>query len=380
MLEDRAKITIGNATSSLIAGTLGNDNNLKYIGSDFERGMNHLYQALNYLKVNKLDSALVEIRAASNVQKMAAANREGKLFDAQSKISQYKFSPNIAEALTESQQIVRSAKSKFLNPYIFYVSGNLRELKGDYNSALVEYKNALELNPNNKYILQDVLRLSKIYDPSTYLMLKNSTKVKEITQQEYDNSNTILVIYEQDFVPSKSSIPGAIYIDGKVVSISLPAYLGKQGGLNNVNVVLSNPSKEIVGKDSTMELGNIFTLAHNDLAEKYSGILLRQITRIVSKIAVQNQMQNDTVALLSGIAMALTENADLRSFRTLPSYVQVAKINTPQDFDSLEVTISSVKNVKVTNLKLKKQEVAIIYIIDTGGYVYSNIIYKSKKM
>ncbi len=383
--EDIAKINLKSVKNKVLASTIADDNSLQYLGSDYERALVHFYQALNYLKLNDLEKSMVEIRATNDSQKLAIANRENKIDKTEANISKYQFSSDINLYLKESQQIRGSLKEKFLNPYIYYISGNIRELNGDVNGALVDYKNAYEINYNNDSILQDLLRLSQKNDNTFYnTIIKNNPNIDFKDQNEYKNSKTLLIVYEDQFIQKKIAKTGSVYLFefNRYVKISLPVYENSSKSsspyinFNNNNIVLD-------------DLTNIGLLANNELSENYSAILLRQITRLTTKLTMQNSYQrvNDksqgaqiagTAVAIAGAISSAVEKADTRSFETLPQYVKVAKINTNEDMSNIEV-YSNGRKIKVDNLNLKNGEIAILYIIDSGNYIYHNIIYKGLK-
>lgn len=143
-LDERATINAKGVSRGALASTLGSDNNMEYTGADFERSLDYFYNAINYLKLGQLPKAMIEIRAADNIQKFAQSKREKQIYNAEAN-NQYNFSDDINNAIAESQNTLQGTKKRFLNPYIYYISGNIRELDGDANGALVDYKAAAEL-------------------------------------------------------------------------------------------------------------------------------------------------------------------------------------------------------------------------------------------
>jgi hypothetical protein len=384
--EDIARLNASDASKSALSSTLLDDNVLEYKGSDYEKAFVHFYQSINYLKNNNLEKALVEIRASNDAQKFAIASREGKINKAESQIAKYNFSPNIKNALKNNVDSVGDVKSKFLNSAIYYISGNIRELYGDKNGAMVDYKNAYELSPNNSFIVADVLRVSENYDNSYFNnVVKKNPNSKFINNVDYKKQKTILIIYEDHFIPQKKEVGGSVYLFqvDKVANISLPTY--------DKPYKLSNPT--LLFGENTLNLENttnVYNLATNELSEKYGDILFRQISRLITKMSMQNVgnkiNDNDSqeVVLIKlfigifGAVSSLAESADLRSFRTLPQQISVLKINTEQDLPNLKLNYNG-KYLDLNNLDVKNGELLILYITDTGNAVYYNTIYKGNK-
>jgi hypothetical protein len=386
ILEEKSKISVGGLGRGALASTVGDDNSLAYEGSDFERSFDYFYRAINYLKLNKLQASLVEIRASYDIQKLAMSKREKEISKANNEISKFNFGGDALAEIKKSQSVISNTKNKFLNSYIYYVSGLVRELSGDLNGALVDYKNTLELYPNNKFVMQDALRLAEIYDRSYFdYTLKNNQNINYTKQSNYSKQSTVVIIYEQDFIPSKQEISGVVAINGSVVKFALPSYNKKQNPLYSVSVDVFKDNINILNI-KTSELANIYTLAQNDLSEQYPLILVRQTTRLVSKTALQNVDNNKNQPSTLGLALYLTgaissiaEQADLRSFRMLPSYVQLAKASIDGPFDSIRINTNNVRSVIIDNLKVEQPEFIVIYAIDTGVGIYHNIVYRTKK-
>lgn len=384
--EDIARLNANDASKKALSSTLLDDNVLQYKGSDYELAFVHFYQAINYLKNQDLDKSMVEIRASNDAQKLAIANHEKNIKNVESKINSYKFSGQINEGLKQATQYRGDEKSKFLNGLIYYVSGNIREIAGDKNGALVDYKNAYELSYDNMTILSDLLRLTQNYDNSYYnTLLKNKPNTKFLNNEDYKQSKTILIIYEDNFMPTKRALEGSVYLYqvDKFAKISLPSY-NKAYSLNNPNLILN-------GEKFNLEYTtNVYNLASNELAEKYPDILLRQISRLVTKMTMQNVgnsvNNNDSkeAAILKlvigifGAVSSLAESADLRSYTTLPQQMAVFKVNTKDNISTMQINAKG-RVINLDNIDVKNGEIAILYVVDSGSYIYYNTIYKGNK-
>lgn len=377
-LDEKATINAKGVSSGVLASTVGSDNAMEYTGADFERSLDYFYNAINYLKLGQLQKAMIEIRAADNIQKFAQAKREKQIYNAESS-SQYNFSDDINNAIMESQSTLQGTKKRFLNSYIYYISGNIRELDGDANGALVDYKAAAELYPNNPYVIADALRLSELKDHDYYIRLKKEHPVSYSKYNTYNKQKTVIVVYEQGFVPSKTALDGKIFLINGVYGLSLPTYNKQQDPLADVNIELLNNGKQ-VGSAQASEIVNIYTLAKNDLAENYSGILARQVSRLITKSAMQEVgRENDRPLLqIAGGLGSLLEQADVRSFRTLPSYVQLAKINTNANFNNVDIKING-RTITFNDMLLHDNNIIILYVIDLGFSVYKSVVYQGKK-
>lgn len=371
--------------SSTVASTLLDDNAIDYEGSDFERAMVYFYSALSYLNLGKLNEAMVDIRASYDIQKFATAKREKDIAKVNAKLKNYTFIvPDKLEAeINKNQQEVANAKNKFLNSYLFYVSGLIREAKGELNNALIDYKNALELYPNNTYLLQNAIRLSAIYDRAYYNKLtQQNPNVKTYNQQDYNKQTTVHIVYEQGFIPQKESFSINLLINNKLAKVALPVYNASNVTPFNVNIAYNNNSI------TATEIGNIYNMAKFNLNERFPYILLRQLTRISSKTALQSGLSDNgqdasglgTALYFVGAVASLTEQADLRGFYTLPALIQNATIYTNNNLDSISVNVNNGKNINIPlQIKSNKPENIIVLVTDTGNAMYYNILLRQTK-
>lgn len=368
---DDQKISAANVTGNALASTILDDRSITYNGSDIERVIVNFYQSLNYLKAGDLDKSMVEVRATNDAVKLALSKREKRLNKEKSEQEQYTIQD--PAALKEYNSNASSTEQGILNPYIYYISGQIRELYGDVNGAYVDYSQAFRLNPNNTYIKRDLKRLAQFYDINKFASIKEANY---IDQNTYNKSNTLLVVYEQGFIPNKISIKVPIIWANSLVNIALPSYPVTNIFSNNVQISADGnfyPLEDIV---------NMLELFQYNLQEQYNAIILRQITRIISKYNLQYVASNDDQALnttirIMSLLSSLLEEADTRTFATLPYYVKVAKISSNSPWRKIALII----NNKIIPLEVdvdNNSQLAIIYIIDSGDYIYQHLIYKTR--
>ncbi|TPW18456.1 MAG: hypothetical protein FD130_234, partial [Halothiobacillaceae bacterium] len=161
--EERAQIT-ASGTSSKIGAVALNDNVIPYEGEPYERVFVYQFQALNFLFQNKIDSAIVEVRRANLEQVAALKAYEDEVDEAlqndEERQAQSALESNSAynNTLAGLSQLAGKVKYSFQNAYTFYVSGLIYEAQGEANDAYIDYKKALEIYPDNPYLLAAVTR------------------------------------------------------------------------------------------------------------------------------------------------------------------------------------------------------------------------------
>ncbi len=398
-IDRQSRLEINKLANNTFAYTLLDDNSIPYVGSDYERALTHYYKALSFLAVGDLQSALIEFRATSNVQKFASHARRRKIDKAQRDIQNYNFSNQLKQSTMLRDELkIADLKSDFLNANSYYIAGHIRESMGYSNDALVDYKKALEIQPLNSYYVQDAYRLALRYDIDYARYIEKNYKVELSRLQEYaknyQESNTVLVVQEQGFIPIKKQFNLSFFVDSTLISIPLPYY---DKNFETFHAALSLVKDHTISQIERFELASdVFRLEYNNLSEQYPLILARAISRqIVSSSAYNKVARNrdgsiNAVALLVSVANETMEFADLRSWRNLPAKTLVAKINVNNGQD-IYVETNRNKPILLKNKDIvannNAPSLSIVYVYSVYGASPSwkhekdiyNIIYKGKK-
>lgn len=197
--QDRATVSISETATNI--GSLAVNDNLKlYYPADYELGFLHLYLGLNYVKENKLDDALVEMRRANQVQERAKAEREKSLEAAQSEMQAQGLSANLGAVLSRYPDAGKKLQA-VQNAYLMYLSALLYEADGDLNGAYVDYRRALAVMPDNQAVIDGTLRVARRLGMAEDLRLLQSRYGKEQAIQA--GKARVIVIQEQDIVEAK---------------------------------------------------------------------------------------------------------------------------------------------------------------------------------
>lgn len=363
--DDKAIVSaskLGSGATSLLL----NDNAIPYRGPGYERIMLHQYQALNYLFSGDAQGALVEVRRSNELQSMEQARYQQSQKSVQ----------NMANGTVDAQmaQLSRSAgsvTSSFLNAYSYYITGLLHELANEPNDAFIDYRKAAQITPDNRYLQQDLVRLAKQLAMPQYDEFKQrwGDAITPTPEQ-----GQVVFIVERGFVPEKQSITVPFPINGNLQSASLATYQPQSP--------LPFASK-IQGLDTPLEaqnIANIDALAINALKEDLPAALFRQAARIYAKYELNQSVQSssrrannqvDAGALVMQIFNVISEQADRRSWLTLPRQAQIAK----QFVDAGHYDIR-VNNSQNTKIEVKPNQTTLIWAIETGNRTrfYSIII------
>lgn len=377
--EQRALISAGQIGAT-VASFATNDNALPYAGEGYERILLHHYQALNYLLDGDLTGAGVEFRWA-NTEQQEALNRHAKeLARAESEAR----SKNVGNAAQNSEferryaQLDEAAgrvKNSFQNAYSFYLSGIVYELQGEENDAYIDYKKALEIYPENSYLQADVLRLAQrlqMQDDLIALAQRFPAQYHKMKTAMGSEGGELILLYEEGFVPPRAEIKIPFPLPGGLVTLAFPYYRGPWRQYPHLEVRAGNES---LGK--TELLCDVRALAVKSLQEKMPIILTRQLVRAVSK-AVAQQAAKDNFGLAGLFGMmaysVISENADLRSWLTLPENVQILRVRLPAGKHQLR--LQSPDSLLGTDLTLEVQDggTTIVYAVKTALQFHTSVV------
>ncbi|MBT1444294.1 hypothetical protein KJI95_07115 [Shewanella sp. JM162201] len=355
--DDKATVSVSGIGAS--AGSLVlNDNVIPYRGPGFERVMLHQYQALNYLMQREFDGALVEVRRANELQDL-----EQKRY-AKSKDSVKAMANGTVDA--EMDRLGREAgsvTSSFMNAYSYYTTGLLHELLGEENDAYIDYRKAAQIFPGNPFLEQDLVRLAKKLAMPQYDEFKSRFGDAKLPEA---NDGEVILLLERGFVPEKRAITVPFTIHDNWQTVSLPTYGGSYGQLPPATISgLKTPL-------TTATIANIDALAITALKEDLPMLLVRQAARVYAKSELTRSVESqskkqrndfDGAAIAMQIFNVVSEQADLRSWLTLPRQAQIARQYLPQGEYRLSIGGQS------HAVQVQAGAATLVWGIDTGNNI-----------
>jgi hypothetical protein len=328
--EDRATVSAGDVASHA-AALVVNDTMIPYEPAGFEKVLAYHFQALNYLMQGKVEDAGVEVRRANAEQERALKQHEQELLEAEQEAKEKGFKPSDllpslrALMSKDAVSLAGKVKNSFQNAYTFYMSGVVREALNEPNDAYIDYKKALEIAPNNTFIQRDVARLAKSLgmtsDASVSAKVLGNAKVRDASKAE------VIVLLEDDLVPEKAAAPYnfPLPIPGITGLKTMPIATYQAVAYKAQPAVLKSNGKEVA---RTENICSIDALAVKAYEESAPARVTRQVVRSAIKAgatgaaAVYGGVAAGTAA---GLLSSATEQADTRSWRSLPQNAQVLR-------------------------------------------------------
>ena len=307
-----------------------------YPGTRYERLLSHYYRALNYVHQGQLDGALVECRRATALINYFKGENE-----------KYDF---------------------FGTGFLAYLSGVLFEATGEWNDAYISYKQAAEYYQNASEktgvempndIGHSLVRLARKLGFSDDLERYRNQYGDSPADPE--NTGELILFYESGYVPSKSEealmfpilkkddvedekfVPTLMGREGKVyedieleylLRVAIPTIDSRRPLLSGIEVAVGGV------KAKGMLVEDVENIAIGTFNAQRPIILLRTLGRALLKYLAYREAnkQHEALGLLANLAGVVTEQADTRSWQTLPNQIFMVRMPLPTGTHTLNLS------------------------------------------
>ncbi|RRV09092.1 hypothetical protein EGJ27_04770 [Pseudomonas sp. v388] len=294
---------------------LVNDKVRRYEGYDYEKVMLTTQMALNRLALNDFDGARTEIKKTHEREAIIAELRDKEYLKSEQEAenrgvkTQFKDLQGYPVASLDAPEVV-GLKNSYQSAFSHYLSGFVYEALGEKGLAAPGYRKAAELRPNTPLLEQTLKDLD--------------------AAGSKDGSSEVLIIVQSGFAPARDSVrvPLPLPISGNLVITPLSFPVIKPDTLTPAFNQIS-----LDGKPLNLTLLNSTTdMSRRALRDDMPGIILRTTVRAITRGVAQKQLNdvNPLAGLALGIASAVTEGADTRTWRTLPDNTLVARLRLTQ--------------------------------------------------
>jgi len=361
------------------ASLLSNDSVTEYQAPAYERVMVHHYQALNFLFLGDLEGALVEVRRANLVQEAALKARENELSAAALQRNQ-QLTRTLARSelqLPSMERISGDLKSSFQNAYTFYTSAVLYELAGSPADAYIDYQRAYEIYPDNVYLQDDLLRLARQLGMAEDLR-RFERQFGRVPVDLSANQGQLLVLYESGLVPARQSTDLTLPVqhgDGSWswFRIALPVY--RDSGLPAPPLTVQVDDAE----GQSAPIVDLSRMCAKALEEEYPAILSRQVLRVLSKEQLRRAAQQGAGEwgnVLSNLYNVLSEQADTRSWLTLPHSAQIWRSQVASG--NVELQLDGGRERQTVPVVIHPRRVSLVLVLEVNGHLYPRVLHVAR--
>lgn len=309
-----------------------NDNVLPYEGEDFEKVMINVLLALNFAQQGETDEALVEARKVDLKLREFAKQYEGKN---------------------------RYQEDAFMR----YVAGALYESAGETNDAFISYRKAFEAYDvyEREYgtrapssLPDDLVRTARRLGFSEEADQYRGLGGREEPADRGRRGDLLLVLYA-GLGPEKAEVRPTVSVagdDGRLhtFQIALPTFVPRLTAPRTYRVAA------VAAADTTTATAevaqNITAIAARCLEDRLGLIYLKSGGRAVLKFLAaekakaeiagnrESALGNFLGSLAVDLAVGLTEQADTRTWRTLPAEIHLLRLSLPAGTSMIGVSSS----------------------------------------
>lgn len=309
-----------------------NDNIIPYDGEDFEKVMVNVFLALNFAQKGDFDGALVEARKVDI------------------KLREY------ARQYDDKNTYREDA-------FIRYITGALYESSGEVNDAFIAYRNAYRTYERYRqqygvnapgFLLDDIVRTATLMD-----FTEEREEFEQLGGKPYDRTmrfeeGTILVITYVGHAPKKEQIRPSVSIPDTAgilhtFQIALPKFVPRYFGGREYSIEAVSATDSLSAVPEVAQ--DITAIASKALDERLAMIYLKSGGRAVLKFLAaekakselkknESKLANIFGSIAIDLLIGATEQADTRSWQTLPAQIHLARIQTKPGAYTLRVKSS----------------------------------------
>lgn len=323
-----------------ILGSIANPMLKPYKAEDFETVLIYFYKAINYIQLNQLDEALVEVKRV-----------------------------NIA--LNELNDRYENKKNRYKeDAFAHTLMGIIYEAKNDYNNAFIAYRNALNVYNSNyqenfntsapRQLQEDLLRMAKYngfnnelaqyekefgfnYQPKekgngdlVFFWLNGLGPVKgefSINLARDGNSSGLVFANESagySFPVSVNTSNGKVEESDlnqvRFVRMAIPKYIQRSPLVNEAYLQVGDQKHALEKAEDINQIA--FSTLEDRMLREMGKSIARLVLKQASELAVSSK--NEDLGFLVSTLNAVTEKADTRNWQTLPYSINYQRLSLNQ--------------------------------------------------
>ncbi|MDP7061409.1 MAG: hypothetical protein QF489_00560 [Planctomycetota bacterium] len=279
---DRPTIS-GRSLSEGALSMLINDKTIPYDGEGFEAVLLHGFLAWDFLRLNKLDDALVEVKRGY----------EFELFEEE-----------------------RFGTTYGMNRFARFVAALAQDIDGQYDDARIDLESLAKEIPDHPTVQYSLARIER-------LQSRERAAEREVAE--------IVVVFERGRMPQKVAHELRYSTNRSIGKFSVPDFGMPAFAAASVSVKVGDR-----GLGTTTLIEDVLAVGKSNLNDRIGWATTKSVARSVAKTVIVDEVSEAAkekhgkwAGILVGITGTLlneyTERADLRSWLTLPTEIQVLR-------------------------------------------------------
>ena len=329
----------------VIGATAVNETLRSYIGTPSERVMLQQLLALNYLAQGDLDGARVEMLQAEVLMR------------------------EVAHKDSLSGQLAS----------VYFMSGLIYELGREWDDALIAYRHAGELMGERGQALPAALQDSLLRFTRQLGFKEEYLEYRQRFGREAmflkPGEGEVIALYWQGVVSAKTQSKISVFAPnlGHHISLAVPSYPDFYATSNSGLVSIGHYQV------NAQLLDDVEVLAREDLQAQMPKITATTLLRAVAKHQAVKQARESgqqnggggLFAFITDVASVLTEVADVRSWNTLPSNIQVARLIVSAGEYPVSIGRRAGTDIKYLQLHAKQTALLLAHGVSDELFVYT---------
>ena len=297
------------------ASLVTNEYLLKYAGEDYERALINMMSALGYLQAGQFDDALVECRRLDSLLSLFNEKYEKK---------------NVYKE----------------DAFGRYLSGILHEADRSLDDAFIDYRKAYETyrdyekhygTPAPASLTEDLVRVAAAVDRIEDIedLLPDTQVPAERSYAKSRSLGKVVFLQLSGRAPVKTRGQIVLPTGAGPVTIAYPRLILMPAACSHHRLTLTSDQEQYAAEMPLVE--DIGRIALKNLEDRKARIMAKTLARVVAKQVIINNLaktsddRNTEMALRAALNIAnlFLEQADTRSWRTLPGEIYMSRLFVP---------------------------------------------------
>ncbi len=314
LAEDLAEIkdftSIGEEVGVLATG----QNTRGYKGEDFEKVLINVYLALSFAALGNVEEAQVECRKIN---------------------------------LLLNRMITDGKRNYEESPFARYLSGMLWESSGEWNSAYIDYKFAYELDPTLPGLASDLIfaaqKMGFRDEESKWRIAHPEAPIRK----DQKGWGELVLIYQQGRSPRKQP---------RYEDRTLPRFVARSSDDYGARVVVDGEARGELR--ATLDISNTSIRYLEDRIGRLKAAQLAGLaTKAAIGVGVAKMSKNDDLGLLAFYALMASDQADLRSWSTLPASLQILRLPVPAGKHQVTLEVMGPSNSVIRRIEVGEVDI-----------------------